>query len=692
MAVLKSVVNVNSGNTGWTRGDVMTALETVFSNLGWHGGTNTTGVIQTTIPPYTGSVSTYAWRSTSSTPISYAAQDNKAWTVTNNGTTAYTFTQTSGSGSQSGSNYSITCKQGDVLTFNVNATGFYIVFSNTGGYNANYVLTANNLNNYAPTYQEEAAAITLGSEYFANYPTGQGTTQVIWNTNACLPGTYYYVNQTNGSTMTGTITIEPDGNSHGYLFDKAGSTYNGWYSNYQHASFWDYTVPASGGRSAATFRVYRSTSGHVSGIDILNPTATFGWSDNEVFTIPGTATGGSSPTHDIVFGTLATTGNTTTPSIRTTTMGAGTSFYQKNLANGWGVLKLVNDESKTYGTTYYGFNLCSDFPNHLYITSGPSWGFANRRDNSYITNRGPSSSNGRVFTSTGAFLGAYGVDYSDQTNLYAIGNDPGSWTAVQICSTSTPTAYPLAIRVFRAQAPQDTNFAIIQFTQTINNVVNTYGTFFIHKGTGYGNNVWDLNFVYQGGLTTISSSGNSTSEDITFFTTGQTGRHYASNTATEQENYSSNTKTREAFYGYERGLGGNNYNRSSYTTFGNNIYTDNYGEVVTYFRSAADDNKDGWAARPGVYNLSTSANYYKPIKGLPISAYYTPVPYYLPDDYVMINFAVTPAASIFTSGDRIIVTAGVEEYEVLVANYTQNTTGLSGSTVCKGIAFCARIV
>ena len=44
MAILKSVVDVNNGNTGWTKTDVLDALETVFAHLGWNNGTAATGV------------------------------------------------------------------------------------------------------------------------------------------------------------------------------------------------------------------------------------------------------------------------------------------------------------------------------------------------------------------------------------------------------------------------------------------------------------------------------------------------------------------------------------------------------------------------------------------------------------------------------------------------------------------------
>ena len=33
MAILKSVVDVNNGNTGWTKSDVLDALETVLPTL-----------------------------------------------------------------------------------------------------------------------------------------------------------------------------------------------------------------------------------------------------------------------------------------------------------------------------------------------------------------------------------------------------------------------------------------------------------------------------------------------------------------------------------------------------------------------------------------------------------------------------------------------------------------------------------
>ena len=76
MAILKSVVDVNNGNTGWTSGDVLDALETVFANLGFHGGSASSGVPYSISAP-NGTVSTRntAWHAVGR-QIYYAWKEN----------------------------------------------------------------------------------------------------------------------------------------------------------------------------------------------------------------------------------------------------------------------------------------------------------------------------------------------------------------------------------------------------------------------------------------------------------------------------------------------------------------------------------------------------------------------------------------------------------------------------------------
>ena len=76
---------------------------------------------------------------------------------------------------------------------------------------------------------------------------------------------------------------------------------------------------------------------------------------------------------------------------------------------------------------------------------------------------------------------------------------------------------------------------------------------------------------------------------------------------------------------------------------------------------------------------------------MPISVNLAPVPYYLPDDFTAIQFAVTPGATAFRPGDTITV-SGSEIYEIVIASYTTNQTTFDGisQNTSKGIAFCAR--
>ena len=94
---------------------------------------------------------------------------------------------------------------------------------------------------------------------------------------------------------------------------------------------------------------------------------------------------------------------------------------------------------------------------------------------------------------------------------------------------------------------------------------------------------------------------------------------------------------------------------------------------------------------PSLTQMPAAANYYKPIKGLPLQNSIAPVPYYIPDDFVVIPFNVTPGATTFHPGDAIEISAS-EIYKIIEVSYTVNSTTYDSiaSNSCKGIAFCAR--
>ena len=85
-------------------------------------------------------------------------------------------------------------------------------------------------------------------------------------------------------------------------------------------------------------------------------------------------------------------------------------------------------------------------------------------------------------------------------------------------------------------------------------------------------------------------------------------------------------------------------------------------------------------------------NYYKPIKGIPINAHLVPCPYYIPDDFVLIQVATPPGLTAFRTGDTITV-SGSEKYVIILSGYTQSQEGLNaiaGDTT-MGMLFCGRV-
>ena len=88
MAILKSVVDVNNGNTGWDKTHVMDALETVFANLGFHGGSASTGVPQAAVSPTGVTGAGISWRTTGGDRV-YGSKMTHYYTATATGTSAY---------------------------------------------------------------------------------------------------------------------------------------------------------------------------------------------------------------------------------------------------------------------------------------------------------------------------------------------------------------------------------------------------------------------------------------------------------------------------------------------------------------------------------------------------------------------------------------------------------------------------
>ena len=782
MAILKSVVDVNNGNTGWTKSDVMDALETVFANLGWHGGSASTGVPQALTSPTGATGSSDTWRTTGGAAV-VGNTKTHYYTATATGTSAYRmiklvpssgyqywYSNTHGTypnqirmtrhgftqGQQvhfakGGTNadygiegltldtvYYVILVDENYFKLAANATdagnGTNIVL-NDGGYaggsaaksNTQYGIseiddaaydnrtinigmgdelritldTSGSGNMYlcydtddydANKYITEGWAQTETSYFqsttYTNAPTGTGsdTGTVVWQTSGYrqsytnptdmelfspselgLTGRkYIYANDTN-SGMKGVINITPQTHSDTVRDEDY--------------PFWDYTVPASGSKSALKLRVYRyiysSTSyrGYISNIEIL--TKGTGWDGDDVFTIPGDQIGGATPANDITFGvqTPETSNNARDgiPCVRITNLGGGSNFYQRADNSQWAILKNVNDASKTYGTTFYSFGIDTYTNNKLIFNSGSGYKWLNKI--------GVRSSNG---TDAGDFAGLQGLDYQNGYDYPITSTNSSFWDfpTVSYCSSGTPTAYPLEIRVYRAQAPQDTDFAIIQFCQTINTVVQSYGAFTVYHGATFGSNVFDYDYVFNGSMMTYDSGTRSIKLQHT--TCAPHYSAFSTDQGTNKEPVDNTSIAREAFYGYLRDPSDPQvYHTSEYKC---NIETEAgiTSDMYLYYRNSAYDQYLG-------NSVDSAANYYKPFKGLPINERMVPCPYYLPDDFVMLQVSTTPGLTQFRTGDTVTV-GGSETYEIIKASYQTQQNGLDGidNNSSIGMLFMAR--
>ena len=105
---------------------------------------------------------------------------------------------------------------------------------------------------------------------------------------------------------------------------------------------------------------------------------------------------------------------------------------------------------------------------------------------------------------------------------------------------------------------------------------------------------------------------------------------------------------------------------------------------MTYYRNSTYDQYNGNSVNP-------AADYYKPIKGIPVAHNMVPCPYYLPDDFVMLQFSTTPGATVFRPGDTVTVSAS-EIYEVVLAGYQTSQNGLDNvdNNSSMGMLFLAR--
>ncbi len=792
MSVLKSVIDVNNGNTGWTKQNLMDALETALSNLGMNAGSTTTGVPQICVAPdgtstiFNGSLSslrqanggdqgeinwgsykTHKYRVTDATGNNYRVQHyveeylynttfvditndeirsdrhgfstgdavryakgqtdalydlgtnitkntiyyiikvnrdrfSLATTLSNanngvkidiDGYTGYSGTFECFTQDDQGTAYvnpNIDIYYGDTIQFendNGNATNFTLC-RDVDSFDTNQRIVYNDSTyGYTPTSSLDGARDTNDSNNisYRNSPTNiscapgsnlswittsyeQAESEPLYPSSLLNPsflgrpgedGTkkYIYCSETT-SNAKGVITLLPSYINASYPTQVVAKPY------------WKYTVPASGGRSELKLRVWRGGYNHGEIQNVTIHSIGSGWSDNEEFTIPGELVGGTATTGDIRFGVPTpesyTNAHDGVAGIKVTTLGGGSNFYQKSGVGAFAILNVENDATKKYSNTFYSFYLTGSASTawQLRMQAGTGWEFLNRK--------GTSSTLDTANDEWGAFTGYDGLDKQSW-------NITSSVTNMTLSTGSTPTAYPMQIKTFRAQSPQDTNFAVIQFTQTINEKTEPFGAFSFHAGDGYGNGVFDLDEVYLAGITKYEVVGNQAirlNTQVPSYYSGYS-QYYGAN----REPVISNSQARNAYYGYMRGYSASYYFIDDYY---NNINDATAHARSTYYRNSTYDKYNNVV-------VDAAADYYKPIKTIPISQLMIPCPYYLPDDFVLLQVVTTPGLTEFRPGDTVTV-SGSEIYEVIQAAYQTQQTGLDGvsNNSSEGMLFLAR--
>ena len=371
--------------------------------------------------------------------------------------------------------------------------------------------------------------------------------------------------------------------------------------------------------------------------------------------------------------------------ISTVSYGSTTTWYDKNStgAPSAAVLRLEVDNTKKYGVChntffvnanniymngYSGYFPISDnrYPNYKSSSIDTSndyhggHGYEHRAAGAQYLDRGQgdifSSNKGYLYNVTGSTYD--GLDYD---NAMSVSSLPSSYTG-----------YQLDLQIY--QSGIDPNFAVFSWklptlsATTISGT--TYGTFFIHN---FNSSLWDYDHVYLGTASRIDhrSSGNISGNDEPYL------RIYTMLEA-------NTTARRSALHGYGQGTG---YRYDDWRSQAYAAYNPHNSPYFYYRHSTGDvdyTNQMTPNSSSQQDKIDTGAAYNAVIKGIPLSTYLWPCPYYLPDDFVFIQFEYNQVSANIQQGDTVTI-SGSEVYTVIDGSYDTNY-----SSRTAGILFCAR--
>jgi hypothetical protein len=410
-----------------------------------------------------------------------------------------------------------------------------------------------------------------------------------------------------------------------------------------------FQVSTSGIGTGASFYIDRS-SGNVALIYVNRPGV--GYTDGEYVTLSAEDIGGSVNGATGIGITVLIAGGGSPVGYGTTT-----AFYDSDISGTypWGVVRHTIQSNKKFGDTYRGFQPISD--TQMFIMTGSAF---HPWDTSNLADKGNMYRNrwaGNSYLDLASISPTNGVYELSATIGYG-------YNSLRNHTYAASTSYQLDLNIYRSAI--DPNFAVFAYKHPDLSSTdwsdNNFGVFFVHNFT---TSLWDLDYLYLGGITAIEPAANPSGvPGINFYT-------YLGNDST----FSGNRRSAE--WGYSS----SGQNRNKLTKYESSAYPNTSEQEMTFYYRDADISKGGSNFQD---SLDSNVFYNAVIKGIPLSTQIAPVPYYLPDDFVLIDFKINSPSVNVQQGDTITI-SGSEVYTVIAASYNQTTT-------TRGIAFCGRTI
>lgn len=368
-------------------------------------------------------------------------------------------------------------------------------------------------------------------------------------------------------------------------------------------------------------------------------------------------------------------------------IGSTNAFYDKDYTAGgtypWGVLRHQIQPNKKFGSTYRGFQVVSDTSLKFHVGSG----FHPTNDTTFRSN---TNYNYNLYNCSAYYPNRFAGNYLFDlpwtpvagANWFRNTSDEySSYSQIPGLTFANSTSYQIDLNLFKSGI--DPKFAVLSYRHpTLSSLKlrdNTFATFILHN---FVTPIWDLDNVFLGGVTVVEPSGNDSIPYIAFrsYLAGEVYAYYSGDAPSK----------RSAEFGYLQYNEGQAYSDLipyKETRYVSNSYPTSGGsnDVGIYMRNNSSTSNRGNGGLSGNSEfLSSSTNYNAVIKGIPLNVQIAPCPYYLPDDFVLIDFDYAAPSANIQQGDTITI-SGSEVYTVITGSYNQTTR-------TRGILFCARAI